>query len=230
MTQAFNLSQLANNLNSSGRLDATDGLVNAVPVANGGTGASTSSAARTNLGLGSIATQNASSVSITGGSITGITDLAIADGGTGASTAANARTNLGLGSLSTVTPSGSGSSSNFLRGDNSWQVPPTLAFPDYSSPVSLSVNVVSQASSNGFITVAAWGQYRNSMAIYVGDTNSVPYLIALMGEDINLNTWGWSYSFPIKSGSWFKIQNGTAIIGPADQGFENVTAYFWPVS
>jgi hypothetical protein len=52
--------------------------------------------ARTNLGLGSIATQNANSVSITGGSITGITDLAIADGGTGASTAADARTNLGV--------------------------------------------------------------------------------------------------------------------------------------
>lgn len=51
MTQAFNLSQLANNLDSSGRLDATDGLVNAVPVANGGTGASSASAARTNLGV-----------------------------------------------------------------------------------------------------------------------------------------------------------------------------------
>ena len=46
-------------------------------------------------GLGTIATQAANNVSITGGSITGITDLAIADGGTGASTAPNARTNLG---------------------------------------------------------------------------------------------------------------------------------------
>ena len=49
MTQAYNLSQLANNLNSAGQLDATDGLVNAVPIANGGTGASTALAARTNL-------------------------------------------------------------------------------------------------------------------------------------------------------------------------------------
>jgi hypothetical protein len=48
------------------------------------------------LGLGTIATQNANAVSITGGSITGITDLAVADGGTGASDAATARTNLGL--------------------------------------------------------------------------------------------------------------------------------------
>jgi hypothetical protein len=47
-------------------------------------------------GLGTIATQASSNVSITGGSITGITDLAVADGGTGASTAPNARINLGL--------------------------------------------------------------------------------------------------------------------------------------
>jgi len=49
MTQAYNLSQLANNLNTSGQLDATDGLVNAVPVANGGTNASTQAGARTSL-------------------------------------------------------------------------------------------------------------------------------------------------------------------------------------
>lgn len=52
--------------------------------------------ARTTLGLGTISTQDSNNVSISGGAITGITDLAVADGGTGASTAANARTNLGL--------------------------------------------------------------------------------------------------------------------------------------
>lgn len=42
---------------------------------------------RTSLGLGTIATQNANNVTISGGGVTGITDLAIADGGTGQSTA-----------------------------------------------------------------------------------------------------------------------------------------------
>jgi hypothetical protein len=51
-------------------------------------------AQRTTLGLGSLATQASNSVSITGGSITGITDITIADGGTGASTEAGARSNL----------------------------------------------------------------------------------------------------------------------------------------
>ena len=52
--------------------------------------------ARTTLGLGSMATQAAGDVAITGGAITGITDLAVTDGGTGASDAAGARENLGF--------------------------------------------------------------------------------------------------------------------------------------
>ena len=52
--------------------------------------------ARLSLGLGSIATQASDNVSITGGSLTDIEDIAVADGGTGASDVTTARSNLGL--------------------------------------------------------------------------------------------------------------------------------------
>ncbi len=81
-------------LSLSGSLTPT---LNNFIVGNGSTWLSVSaSSARASLGLGTIATQSSSSVNITGGSITGITDLAVADGGTGASNSTNARTNLGL--------------------------------------------------------------------------------------------------------------------------------------
>jgi hypothetical protein len=73
------------------KVDNTD-LVTSVA---GRTGAITLTTADVS-GLGTISTQASSNVSITGGSITGITDLAVADGGTGASDASGARTNLGL--------------------------------------------------------------------------------------------------------------------------------------
>lgn len=97
------------------------GFATPVAVADGGTGATTAagalinlggttvgialfnaastSAGRTALALGTISTQDANNVTITGGSVTGITDITVADGGTGASTAAGARTNLGLDPL-----------------------------------------------------------------------------------------------------------------------------------
>jgi hypothetical protein len=46
-----------------------------IPVAAGGTGATTAGAARTNLGITGTATQDPSSVNFTGGSITGLTNL-----------------------------------------------------------------------------------------------------------------------------------------------------------
>lgn len=106
--------QNSNNVNITGGsiTNVTVGIISGtitgitdLTIADGGTGSSTASGARTNLGLGTISTQDANSIAITGGSITGviitnITDLAIADGGTGSSTPSGARTNLGLGTIS----------------------------------------------------------------------------------------------------------------------------------
>jgi hypothetical protein len=50
MTQAFNLGQLANKVNTSGQLDASTGLVNSAAVANGGTGRSTLTAGTVLIG------------------------------------------------------------------------------------------------------------------------------------------------------------------------------------
>jgi len=60
-------------------------------------------------GLGTMSTQNATSVAITGGTISGIADLAVADGGTGASTAQAAMN----------TFAGAVTSGQYLRGNGS---------------------------------------------------------------------------------------------------------------
>ncbi len=57
MTQAFNLAQFANKVNTSGQVDASTALTNAVPVANGGTGSITLAANNVLLGNGTSAVQ-----------------------------------------------------------------------------------------------------------------------------------------------------------------------------
>lgn len=92
--------------------------------------------ARGTLGLGTIATQSAASVAITGGSVTGITDLAVADGGTGASTAAGARTNLGattVGSNLFTLPNPSAITFPRINADNSVS---TLSAADFRTAIS----------------------------------------------------------------------------------------------
>jgi len=74
---------------SDGQMIVGDGTTD--PVAESG------ATLRTSIGLGSIATQASDSVSISGGSITGITDLVVADGGTGASSLTDGGVLLGSG-------------------------------------------------------------------------------------------------------------------------------------
>jgi len=58
--------------------------------------------------IGTMAAQDADDVAITGGSITGITDLAVADGGTGASTLTGVVIGNGTSAMTAVAPSTSG--------------------------------------------------------------------------------------------------------------------------
>ena len=112
VTSTFNFQPLTATLTAIGALATTDG--NFI-VGNGSTWVAEDGAtARTSLGLGSIATQAANNVSITGGSITGITDLAVSDGGTGASsfTANNVLLGNGTSAFQVVAP---GTSGNVLQ-------------------------------------------------------------------------------------------------------------------
>jgi hypothetical protein len=105
MTQAVNLANFANSLDSSGGVNPA-ALNSTVPIAKGGTNASTAAAARTNLG----AAASGANGDIT--SLMGLTTpLSISRGGTSSINASAARTNLGLAiGTDVLAPNGSGSS------------------------------------------------------------------------------------------------------------------------
>jgi hypothetical protein len=172
-----------------------------VQISEGGTGGTNAADARTNLGLGNLALQNTTNVSITGGNITGITDLAVADGGTGASTAAQARSNLGLGTAATANTGdfataaqGTLASTAVQPGDNISDLTNDAGFiTTYTEtdPI-FSASVAAGISASDIIdwdTAFGWGDHAAAGYLVSGDNisvlvNDVGYLAS--GDNISL--------------------------------------------
>jgi hypothetical protein len=105
----------------------------------------------TNLGtIGTMAAQNANAVAITGGTVTGITDLTVADGGTGASSLTANSVILGNGSSTLsgnlVAP---GTSGNVLTSNGTTWASTAAAAPTVITQQSRSVNTTHSISVSG---------------------------------------------------------------------------------
>jgi hypothetical protein len=187
-----------------------------IAIADGGTGASTATDARTNLGLGSMAVQNSASVSISGGSVSGITDLAIADGGTGASSATDARTNLGLGSMATQNSNSVSISGGSITGITD------LAVADGGTGRStLAANAVLLGNGTSGINSVAPSTSGNVLTSN-GTTWTSAAPAAIRGLGFNGETWqstGFSIGTTYTNNNSYPIMVSTSILGSSSGGY-----------
>jgi hypothetical protein len=168
-----------------------------VPTATAGT--NTTQAASTGFvttalsGLGTMSTQNANNVSITGGTITGITDLAVADGGTGRSTLTANNVVLGNGTsgVNFVAPSTSG---NLLVSNGTTWTSATLA----SSGAKLGLGITGEVWNDVTGSRAFNTQYTNSnaypIAVSARTTCSTSSSINFIVDGLSISRFSWQFN------------------------------------
>jgi hypothetical protein len=173
--------------------------------------------------LGTMASQNATAVAITGGTITGITDLTVADGGTGASTLSANAVLLGNGTsaLQTVAPSTSG---NVLTSNGTtW----TSATPAGSLGVGQTWQNVTGSRAFGSTYTNSTG---NPIAVSVSGTasgsGSFVLILYVNGAEI-----GYSTVYAANAGyrvhSFFIVPNGATYAVSGSGGISATTLYNW---
>jgi hypothetical protein len=208
---------------SNSDITSLSGLTTPLSIGQGGTGASTAPNARTSLGLGTIATQASNSVSITGGSVTGITDITIADGGTGASDAATARTNLGLGTIATQSAASVAITGGSIAGITDLAVVDggTGASDAATARTNLGLGTASNVTFNSVLDVS--GNVRalpinNQTAAYVAAASDLGKVISITTGGVTIN------SGVFAANDVFSIWNNSASNQTISQG-AGVTMY-----
>lgn len=199
MTQAYNLSQLANNLNSSGQLDATDGLVNAVPIANGGTGASTDSAARTNLNV----------PTRTGGDASGTWGINIS-GNAATATSATSATSASTANYANTAGNGGVTSVNGLTGavtvasigvGQTWQ--------DLTASRAVNTTYTNSTGKPIMVQVSQWTYDNGAHGIFYVNGVQINDLFSIGGDGANTLQ---CHSVIVPNGSTYRVEGSTIVL------------------
>jgi hypothetical protein len=140
----------------------------------------------TALSLGNMSTQAKTAVDITGGTIVGITDLAVADGGTGASTLTSKAVLIGNGT-SAVTGVSPGTANNVLTSDGTSWTSAALAGSGVAKAwVSFdSSGTILKAFNVSSVTQRGTGRWTINFAITFPDANYVMSGAATYGTPSN---------------------------------------------